>query len=125
MSEKLFTVVGTALNANGTAKVRWANDLVARIKILDKAGCTKIDLRETPEPMTKLDALEWYSKQENIDEVFSVVILDKLAEKAKATRRAEAKVTITGKIDEAVITNKETDPRVKAFVEKTLAKAEA
>ena len=123
MSEKTFTVVGTAINSDGTPKVRWANDLVARIKILDKAGCTKIDLRETPEPMTKLDALEWYSKQDNIDGEVLDIIADKLVEKSKMAKRAEAKISITGKVEEAVITNKETDPRVAAFVEKTLAKA--
>lgn len=125
MTEKTFTVVGTALNADGTPKVRWANDLVARIKILNKAGCTKIDLRETPEPMTKLDALEWYSQQDNVDADFSEVITDKLVEKSKMAARAEAKISITGKVEEAVITGKETDPRVAAFVEKTLAKADA
>ena len=75
--------------------------------------------------MTKLDALEWYSKLDNIDPVFAEVITDKLVEKSKQSARAEARVTIAGRVDEAVITNKETDPRVRAFVEKTLAKAEA
>jgi hypothetical protein len=53
MSEsKLFTVAGTATNADGTTKARFANDLVARIKILNKAGCTNINLLELPSPMT-------------------------------------------------------------------------
>ena len=55
--EKTFTVAGTATNADGTAKARFANDLVARIKILNKAGCTNINLIELPQPMTKLEAL--------------------------------------------------------------------
>ena len=37
-TEKTFTVAGTA-TLNGNTKVRFANDLVARIKILNKAGC--------------------------------------------------------------------------------------
>ena len=44
--EKLFTVAGTATNADGTVKVRFANDLVARIKILNNNNCTNINLVE-------------------------------------------------------------------------------
>ena len=57
-TEKLFTVAGTATNADGTVKARFANDLVARIKILNKAGCTDINLVELPKAMTKLEALQ-------------------------------------------------------------------
>ena len=58
---KQFTVAGTATNPDGTTKARFANDLVARIKILNKAGCTNINLMELPKPMTKLEALEFMS----------------------------------------------------------------
>jgi hypothetical protein len=51
-TDKLFTVAGTATHA-GITKVRFANDLVARIKILAKAGATDINLVELPTPMTK------------------------------------------------------------------------
>ena len=46
-TEKLFTVAGTATQ-NGNTKVRFANDLVARIKILNKNNCTDINLVELP-----------------------------------------------------------------------------
>ena len=36
-TEKLFSVAGTATNPDGTTKARFANDLVARHKILNKA----------------------------------------------------------------------------------------
>jgi hypothetical protein len=121
--EKKFTVVGTAINADGTMKVRWANDLIARIKILNKAGCTEIDLRETPSEMTKLEAVQWLSEQENLNEAQQEVIALKVGEKAKQRKRSEAKVTISGKVDEAVATGKETDPKVAAFIEKTLTEA--
>ena len=50
--EKTFTVVGTAVNVDGTIIVRWANDLVSRLKILIKAQCEDIDLFELPSEMT-------------------------------------------------------------------------
>ena len=46
MNEKTFTVAGTATNADGTVKVRFANDLVARIKILNKNNCTAWALQQ-------------------------------------------------------------------------------
>lgn len=118
-NEKTFTIVGTAINSDGTPKVRWANDLVSRIKILDKAGCTEIDIRETPEPMTKLDALKWYSEQGDINPECQEIVDAKLAEKGKVKTRAEAKVSLEGKIEDAV-TTKDTDPKVAEFIEKTL-----
>ena len=57
-TEKMFTVAGTATNPDGTTKARFANDLVARIKILNKAGCTNINLVDLPQAMTKLEALQ-------------------------------------------------------------------
>lgn len=63
MTDKLFKVVGTS-NLNGTYKVRWANDLVTRFKMLHKGGHTEIELFELPEAMTKQQACEWLVDQE-------------------------------------------------------------
>ena len=90
---KLFTVAGTATNPDGTTKVRFANDLVARVKILTKSGCTNIELVELPEPMTKLAGLEYLQEQRRAgDEGY--VIANKLAEKAKVARRKDISVTL-------------------------------
>lgn len=63
MTDKLFKVVGTS-NLNGTYKVRWANDMVTRFKMLHKGGHTDIELFELPEAMTKQQACEWLVDQE-------------------------------------------------------------
>ncbi len=91
--DKLFTVAGTATNPDGTTKVRFANDLVARVKILTKAGCTNIELVELPRPMTKLVALEYLQEQRKSgDEGY--VIANKLAEKTKVAKRKGISVTL-------------------------------
>lgn len=54
----MFTVVGTSTH-QGQTKVRFANDLVSRVKILVKNGHTDIDLFELPEPMTKAEACDY------------------------------------------------------------------
>ena len=89
--EKLFTVAGTATNPNGTTKARFANDLVARIKILNKAGCTAINLVELPSAMTKLLALQYLTEQGVAGDA-GYAVANKLAEKTKIAKKGEVKV---------------------------------
>ena len=89
--EKLFTVAGTATNPNGTTKARFANDLVARIKILNKAGCTAINLVELPRAMTKLEALQYLTEQGVAGDA-GYAVANKLAEKTKIAKKGEVKV---------------------------------
>jgi hypothetical protein len=90
--EKLFTVAGTATNPNGQVKARFANDLVARIKILNKAGCTDINLMELPSAMTKLQALQYLTEQGVTAGDAGYAVANKLAEKSKIAKRGEVKV---------------------------------
>ena len=89
--DKLFTVAGTATNADGTVKARFANDLVARIKILNKAGCTDINLMELPTAMTKLQALQYLTEQGVAGDA-GYAVANKLAEKTKLAKKGEVKV---------------------------------
>ena len=95
-AEKLFTVAGTATNADGTVKARFANDLVARIKILNKAGCTDINLVELPSPMTKLQALQYLTDTQGYTGDASYAVANKLAEKTKLAKKGEVKVSAKG-----------------------------
>lgn len=102
-TEKTFTVAGTATNADGTVKARFANDLVARIKILNKAGCTNINLVELPRAMTKLEALQ-YLQEQGVTGDAGYAVANKLAEKTKVAKRDQVKIasTATAKVaDEA------------------------
>jgi hypothetical protein len=95
-TEKTFTVVGTATNPDGTTKVRFANDLVARIKILNKAGCTAINLMELATPMTKLQALQHLQSLGVTEGDAGYAVANKLAEKTKLAKKGEVKVKATG-----------------------------
>ena len=95
-TEKLFTVAGTATTPDGVTKVRCANDLVARIKILSKAGCTDINLVELPKPMTKLEALQHLQTLGTYAGDAAYAIGNKLAEKAKVAKKAEVRVAGSG-----------------------------
>ena len=91
-TEKLFTVAGTATNADGTVKARFANDLVARIKILNKAGCTDINLVELPKAMTKLEALQYLQETQKPVGDAGYAVANKLAEKTKIAKRDQVKI---------------------------------
>jgi hypothetical protein len=95
-ADKLFTVAGTATNPDGTTKARFANDLVARIKILNKAGCNNINLTELPRAMTKLEALQFLTEQGVIDGDAGYAVANKLAEKTKMAKKGEVKVAGKG-----------------------------
>ena len=91
---KTFTVAGTATNPDGTTKARFANDLVARIKILNKAKCTNINLLELPKPMTKLEALEFLKGTGDFTGDADYAIANRVADKTKAARKTEVSVTL-------------------------------
>ena len=93
-SEKMFTVAGTVTNPDGTVKARFANDLVARIKILNKAGCSNINLVELPRPMTKLESLQHLQTLGITEGDAGYVVASKIAEKSRDSRKSEIKVTL-------------------------------
>ena len=96
-AEKTFTVAGTAKNSDGTVKARFANDLVARIKILNKAGCTDINLVELPRAMTKLEALQYLTEVGITEGDAGFAVANKLAEKSKIAKREQVKVAAPAK----------------------------
>lgn len=104
-TEKLFTVAGTA-TYKGQTKVRFANDLVARIKILNKAGCTNINLVELPVPMTKLEALRHLNTIGITEGDAGFAVASKLADKSKVAKRSE----VTVKAVKATVGKAETKP---------------
>jgi hypothetical protein len=101
-TDKLFTVAGTATNPDGTTKARFANDLVARVKILTKAGCSNIELMELPRPMTKLEALQFLQEKGAAGDA-GYAIANKLAEKTKLAKRGEVKVAAKPKAVKATV----------------------
>lgn len=95
-NDKTFTVAGTAVNKDGTVKVRFANDLVARVKILNKAGCNHINLVELPKAMTKLEALKHLQELGITAGDAGYAVANKLAEKSQLAKKGEVKVSAKG-----------------------------
>jgi hypothetical protein len=53
-----FTVAGVSTQ-NGITKVRFANDIVSRTKLLAKGGHSPLELVELPKAMTKAEACQY------------------------------------------------------------------
>ena len=88
--EKLYTVAGTT-TINGETKVRFANDLISRIKIFSKGG-GDVNLVELPSPMNKLEALQYLQANGFNEGDVGFMVATKLAEKTKLAKRGEVKV---------------------------------
>ncbi len=89
MTENLFTIVGTS-SLTGQTKVRWANDLVTRFKMLHKDGHRDINLHQLPTAMTKQQACQWLMQQVDIWNTFT----------------SDQKFAVTSKIEEHSIKGK-------------------
>ena len=121
--DKLFTVAGTATNPDGTTKARFANDLIARIKILHKAGCSNVNLVELPHGMTKLEALEYLSTLTEFQTgEAAYAISNRTADKTRAAKRKDVSVTLkTGSAKDAKPAKSKAKTKAERAVELGLA----
>jgi hypothetical protein len=86
MTSKTFSVVGITVH-NGEAKVRFANDLIRRVKQFSKGGATRCDFVELPSEMTKVDALNYMlTLPEFASPADQATINEALEDRATATR---------------------------------------
>ena len=123
-AEKTFTIVGTAVNLDGNRTVRWGNSMTQRLGQLIRNKCTEIDLHEMPVGLTKLEGAKWYLENVDLNPDQEFTVQEKINDKKKQAKRTGTKKTIQENIEANVKENKETDPRVAEFINKTLETAE-
>ena len=95
-----FTVVGVSTQ-NGITKVRFANDIVSRTKLLAKGGHSPLELIELPSAMTKAEACQYLLGVGGVFLAYSDLVTDTMnkkegivsikASKAKPTKAVQAK----------------------------------
>jgi hypothetical protein len=61
----MFKVAGVS-TLNGVTKVRYANDLVTRFKMLNKGGHEDIKLYDLPQAMDKYEVTGWLLQHEQL-----------------------------------------------------------
>ena len=91
----MFSVVGVSTQ-NGITKVRVANDIVSRTKVLAKGGHSPLELIELPTLMTKYDACQYLLDRGGVFAQWSGLIIETMSKKddkapAKTPAKAPAK----------------------------------
>ena len=91
----MFSVVGVSTQ-NGITKVRFANDIVSRTKVLAKGGHSPLELIELPTLMTKYDACQYLLDRGGVFAQWSGLIIETMSKKddkapAKTPAKAPAK----------------------------------
>jgi len=64
MDNRTFKVAGISTDPKGSTKIRFANDYVARIKILNMRRHTEVNLVELASPMSKADICEFLTSHD-------------------------------------------------------------
>jgi hypothetical protein len=83
-TSKMYTVAGTSSN-NGKTKVRFANDYVARFKILTKNGHDNVNIMELDTPMSKGDVCKYLQSHDKFqDEASQSAIAEFVVRNVKA-----------------------------------------
>jgi hypothetical protein len=98
MSNKTFKVVGVSTCDNGKTKVRFANDLASRCKILNRSNHTNIELIELDTEMSKADAVAYLKTTEFAsDPTFAEAI-----QLADEKYNGDSRVRLAGKVSDEV-----------------------
>ena len=75
-----FTVAGVSTQY-GITKVRFANDMVSRFKLLSKGGHSPLELTELPRGMTKSEACQYLLDTGGVFEQWSGLIIETMGKK--------------------------------------------
>ena len=82
MTERTYQAAGTAKNPDGITKVRFikTDDLSVRVKLMQKKGCSDINMIVLPTAMTKMEALKYLRAMPDQPEEAELAISHKIAE---------------------------------------------
>lgn len=80
MSDSLFSVAGVSTQ-NGSTKVRFANDLASRVKLLAKGGHNPLELISLPRAMTKAQACQHLLDTGGVFEQWNDLITETMGKK--------------------------------------------
>lgn len=87
-----FTVAGVSTHAEQGTKVRFANDLASRVKLLSKGGHNPLELIELPKPMTKAEACQYLLDTGGVFAQWTSVITETMGKK-QVTKTVKVKAT--------------------------------
>jgi hypothetical protein len=100
---KTYTVAGLATDKNGNTKVRYANDLDKRLKVLKRDGFTNINFIHTETPKTKIELcnmmlglIQFQNDKDLITKEQVSIVLQMDREVTKRERQQRKQVLVVG-----------------------------
>ena len=106
-----FTVAGVSTQY-GVTKVRFANDLVSRFKLLSKGGHSPLELMELPKAMTKSEACQHLLDTGGAYEQWSGLIIETMGKKQGTVASKPVKAKAAPVKAKAVAPKKVAAPKV-------------
>ena len=106
-----FTVAGVSTQY-GITKVRFANDLVSRFKLLSKGGHSPLELMELPRGMTKSEACQHLLDTGGVFEQWSGIIIETMGKKQGTVASKPVKAKAAPVKAKAVAPKKVAAPKV-------------
>ena len=106
-----FTVAGVSTQY-GVTKVRFANDLVSRYKLLSKGGHSPLELMELPRGMTKSEACQHLLDTGGVFEQWSGLIIETMGKKQGTVASKPVKAKAAPVKAKAVAPKKVAAPKV-------------
>ena len=106
-----FTVAGVSTQY-GVTKVRFANDMVSRYKLLSKGGHSPLELIELPRGMTKSEACQYLIDTGGVFEQWSGLIIETMGKKQGTVASKPVKAKAAPVKAKAVAPKKVAAPKV-------------
>jgi len=91
MSQGFFTVAGVSTQY-GSTKVRFANDLASRVKLLAKGGHDPLELVQLPKAMTKAEACQYLLELGGVFAQWDSLLKDTMGKKSRTAATKAPKV---------------------------------
>ena len=100
---KTYTVAGIATDSNGKTKVRYANDLDKRLRVLQRDGFTNLNFIHTDTPKTKIELcdmmlglIQFQNDKDLITKEQTSIVLQMDKEVTKREKQSRKQTLFTG-----------------------------
>lgn len=111
MSDSYFTVAGVSTQ-HGSTKVRFANDLASRVKLLAKGGHDPLELVQLPKAMTKAEACQYLLELGGVFEQWNSLITETMGKKSGTVTKAPKSAKAPAKVKAPAKTAAVKQPKV-------------
>ena len=111
MSDSYFTVAGVSTQ-HGSTKVRFANDLASRVKLLAKGGHDPLELVQLPKAMTKAEACQYLLDLGGVFEQWNSLITETMGKKSGTVTKAPKSAKAPAKVKAPAKTAAVKQPKV-------------